>query len=257
MKIYVVNLARRPDRLAFMDGQLQALGLPYTRINAVDGLGEADIGYPPAPPRLSKPEYACYLSHVACWQAILDSGDQHALILEDDVVLAKSFAEILAHAPFFEHSGAVTRLECRIFRAKVSKFWRHRFKGRKLRRLTAFEGGTGAIVITRAYAAYLLENHAIPEVPVDDLVLDPISTRYRPHTIYQLDPAPATQRIFLPEASPAHSRQSDLQETRTPPPSKPRPRGVRQMVGHELRRRGRNLRGNLFHTSKVIRFDED
>ena len=240
-----------------MDSQLAALGLPYTRIEAVDGLDDRDIGFPEDHQRLSKGEFACYLSHVNCWDTFLASGEAHCLILEDDVTLAKSLPQILAHEPFFSHNGKVTRLECRIFRTKVSKFWRFRFLGRKLRRITAYDGGTGAIVMTRDYVQYLRANHAEPKIPLDDQVLDPAASSYRPKTVYQLDPAPAIQSIFL-EGKPARTYgRSDLRKTRVKPPAPPPPGNPLQVFTSELVQLGRNIINNLFHEFKVIPFQDD
>ena len=36
MRIFVINLARRPDRMAAMAAQLERLGLAYERFDAVD-----------------------------------------------------------------------------------------------------------------------------------------------------------------------------------------------------------------------------
>lgn len=257
MKIFLINLAQRSDRLAFMEDQLSALGLPFTRIEAVDGLGDAEIAYPANHSRLSKAEFACYLSHVKCWEAFLATDESHCLILEDDVVLAKSLPQILAHKAFFDHNGKLTRLECRIWRTRVSKTWRHRFNGRKLRRITAYDGGAGALVITRDYAAYLLAQHATPEIPVDDVLLDPTQTRYRPKTVYQLDPAPATQSIFLEDSEDTSHWRSDLQTTRVKPGKPREPRQPLAAFATEATQLGRNIRTNLLDISKVIPFRDD
>lgn len=85
MQTYLKNLDHRTDRLAFMKAQLGPMGLPYQRIAAINGMGADDIGYPANHPRLTKGEFACYLSHIKCWQALLNSDAEHCLILEDDV----------------------------------------------------------------------------------------------------------------------------------------------------------------------------
>ena len=37
MKIFVINLARRPERMAFMERQFASLGLSFERVEAIDG----------------------------------------------------------------------------------------------------------------------------------------------------------------------------------------------------------------------------
>lgn len=92
---WVINLDRAPDRLQRLAARLEALGLSWTRLSAVEGrlvpasqraaaLDEAAFGrlhgMTPAPGELG-----CYLSHVQAMQAFLASPHELALILEDDV----------------------------------------------------------------------------------------------------------------------------------------------------------------------------
>jgi len=257
VQIYLVNLASRPDRLAFMTDQLNALGLPFTRVDAINGLGADDIGYPADHPRLSKGEFACYLSHKKVWKLFLESGTERCLVLEDDVLLSNSLPEILAHEAFYEHKGAVTRLETRIYKSRLSIFTRHRFKKRKLGRLLAYDGGTAALVLTRKYVEYLLEHHSVPEVPVDDVTLNPVETAFRPHVVYQMDPGAAIQRHFLVTDDPEHNTESDLEEMRGVPLSKKEAIGFGQKIKLQLRRRARNFHHNTLTTVKLIPFRKD
>ena len=257
IEIFVINLARRPDRLGFMNRQLGDLGLSYTRVEAIDGFADEDFGYPAAHPRLSKGEYACYLSHVKAWKLFIASGAERCLVLEDDVVLSDSLPEILAHSAFFEHKGAVTRLESRIYSTRVSLFFRHRFRNRKLVRLHAYDGGAGALVLTRDYINFLLENHSIPQVPVDDVTLNPVENEFRPHIVYQLDPAAAIQRHFLNPDHPEFDDESDLDATRGKPIPLRRQKGIFQKFARHLRQRIRNFHHNTLTTVKVIPFNKD
>lgn len=250
MLTFLINLDQRPDRLAFMQAQLGPMGLAFQRMTAVDGLGAADIGYPTDHPCLSKGEFACYLSHVNCWQALLDSGAERCLILEDDVIFAPDVKACLDHEAFFEHDGCITRLECRPFRTEVSKNSRHRFNGTRLRQNMGFDFGAGAYVITKHYAAFMLNHHTIPERPVDIQILDPATTLYRPHIIYQLDPAPATQRQYLKPDSPQYNAESDLQAERRIPKKPAKPRGIAAF----FKARAKNAHRNIYHVTKVVPF---
>jgi GR25 family glycosyltransferase involved in LPS biosynthesis len=53
---------------------------------------------PPYPFALSDAEIATFLSHRACWQAIVDSGQAYGLIVEDDVALNDDFTASLQFA---------------------------------------------------------------------------------------------------------------------------------------------------------------
>jgi glycosyl transferase family 25 len=104
--LLVINLDRSPHRLAAMRIQFDALGLSFHRIAAADGLtltqSERDCHYDEALNRrhyhkpLAAGEIACYISHLRAWQWLLDSGYEHAVILEDDVMLGENFREALA-----------------------------------------------------------------------------------------------------------------------------------------------------------------
>ena len=254
MLTFLINLDQRPDRLAFMQAQLGPMGLDFQRISAIDGLGAAKIGYPPDHPRLTKGEFACYLSHIKCWEAFLASDAARCLILEDDVVFGPDFKTCLNHAAFFEHDGCITRLECRPFRTVLAKSSRHRFNGTRLRQQMEFDGGAGAYVIGRVYAAYLLTHYRTPNIPVDDQILNPDESSFRPHKIYQLDPAPATQRLFLEPGSPLFNPESDLSAGRQYPNKAPKHCGILQFIAAFLHSRAKNARRNVLYITKVVPF---
>jgi glycosyl transferase family 25 len=100
----VINLDRAPDRLARISARLAMLGLPFTRLVAVD----ARALTPQQAAQLDEPTYrrrhgmtpvpgelGCYLSHVAVMEAFLASPAQAALVLEDDVQLHDSLPAVL------------------------------------------------------------------------------------------------------------------------------------------------------------------
>ncbi len=94
MKVYLINLDRRPDRLAEMTERLNALGLEFERISAFDGKNNSVLGLVSwmkayiynrceLPPR---GQIGVYYSHRYAWQRILDANISQALILEDDAI---------------------------------------------------------------------------------------------------------------------------------------------------------------------------
>jgi glycosyl transferase family 25 len=94
VRAWVINLDRAPERMARLGARLDALGLPWTRLPAVDARAlspaqqaQLDVaayrrrhGMEPLPGELG-----CYLSHHAVMSRLLDSGAAAGLILEDDV----------------------------------------------------------------------------------------------------------------------------------------------------------------------------
>ncbi|MCP5037498.1 MAG: glycosyltransferase family 25 protein [Rhodobacteraceae bacterium] len=215
LDIYLINLSQRRDRMRLMHDQLKAQGLVYERIEAVNGLGDADIGYPKDHPRLSKGEFACYLSHVAVWKRLVDSGAPHCLVLEDDAVLSPSFHNITNQEAFFTHPQMVTRLETRlqgkttVFRKPILKL-----EGFSLYLANKCDVGSCAYVLKRTFAQHLLDNHATPRIPVDLLLNDSQQTRSDHNLVAQLVPAICTQRILLDDENPCTSARSDLEQTR-------------------------------------------
>ncbi len=107
--VLIINLDRSPHRLARIEAQLTALDLPFHRLAATDGhtLPETERArhYDVALNRRSyhKPlvagEIGCYISHLRAWQWLLDCGEEHAVILEDDVVLGDNFRAALDLLP--------------------------------------------------------------------------------------------------------------------------------------------------------------
>src|SRR4051812_7354290 len=103
MHSYLINLRRRPDRLAAMTAQGAALGIALDRIEACDAAASqpqaldrwfADGGPLGEIPRGDK---ACLLSHRAAWELFLAGPDAHAAFLEDDVVLSQATGAWLAN----------------------------------------------------------------------------------------------------------------------------------------------------------------
>ena len=104
LQTWVINLDRAPERLARIAAQLQALGLPYTRLPAVDAHAlkpEQSAALDVAAYRRKHGmtpvlgELGCYLSHVAAMRLFLATEASCALILEDDVLLRNSLPAVL------------------------------------------------------------------------------------------------------------------------------------------------------------------
>lgn len=100
----VINLDRAPDRMTRLAQRLQALGMFWERVSAVDGqaidwrnpshldLDEFHRRHGKSP--LSG-EVGCYLSHVKAIETFLASAAHYALILEDDIQLNDDLPVVL------------------------------------------------------------------------------------------------------------------------------------------------------------------
>ena len=116
MKVYVINLARRPERMRYMQEQLAKVGVAYERVDAVDGarLSRSECkslvrrfrwwcarGYMPR-----AGEIGCAMSHRSVWRKMKDAQDRAFCVLEDDVSVSERFAEILDKAESFAARSA-------------------------------------------------------------------------------------------------------------------------------------------------------
>lgn len=101
---WVINLDRSPERLARVSAQLGRLGLPWTRLAAIDARAltaeqRAALDVPSYERKHGKTpalgELGCYLSHVEAMRALLASPHPFGLVLEDDVILHDSLPAVL------------------------------------------------------------------------------------------------------------------------------------------------------------------
>lgn len=104
MKIFLINLDRSPDRLQFMENQLNKLNLPFERISAVDGRSLNMNRVDEFAIRSKVEEWkdlltpnmiACSLSHYHIYKKMVEENIEMALILEDDIELGKELPAVL------------------------------------------------------------------------------------------------------------------------------------------------------------------
>ena len=81
--VQVINLERRPDRLARMTAELKKAGLNFEVQVAVDGQLETH-----EPKFLSKGAVGCWKSHVNAMRRIVEAKAPFGLVLEDDAVFS-------------------------------------------------------------------------------------------------------------------------------------------------------------------------
>jgi len=217
MQVYLINLARRNDRLHRMSGQLGGLGLPFLRVEAVDARTAPDCEiiaqFDDAGPLgvIPRGDKCCTLSHMRAWQAFVQSGDSHGLVLEDDVALNADAAPILSQSDWIPRGVDLLKLERfgppnqRVLLDEQMEVSAHHSIGRLRSRHT----GAAAYILSRRSAKTLLERKEPWTLPVDHLLFNPnnspLADILRP---YQLTPAIAHQ-------SEALGGRSDIEEWRT------------------------------------------
>lgn len=99
MNIYVINMERSKDRWISISKQLDEIGVPYTRFEAIEGSKISNLSElfdikrfeHESYHKLSIGEAGCALSHIGIWQKIIDDNEAGALVIEDDAILTDSF----------------------------------------------------------------------------------------------------------------------------------------------------------------------
>ena len=87
MKMYVINLDERQDRLTSLDSEIKKFGFEAIRIPAINANELNESNYP----FVSREVAACFLSHIKALDTFIDSGDMYGLIVEDDFQVLKKF----------------------------------------------------------------------------------------------------------------------------------------------------------------------
>ena len=192
--VWLINLPRSEDRRLRMEAQLQALGLDYQLFVAIDGRSDWDkvskqIDMPTFEKNVGRAvmpgEVGCYLSHISVWRAFLDSEEDVALILEDDVILHDDFLVALQEA--VANTDRWDMLKLNRIRAKFPV----RQSTIGAYHLDAFIGtftGMGAYLVTKPCVMRLLADMLPIRRPIDHH-LDRVNLRYFRH--FAIQPFPS------------------------------------------------------------------
>lgn len=191
---YLINLPSSVGRRQAMETQLAALGLDYRLHVATNGRAEWDrlvetvdvkafrrnVGREVLPG-----EIGCYHSHLAVWQAFLDSGKEVALVMEDDVVFHPEFMAALQMVLSVPDEWDFLKLNN--IRAK-QPLCQRRLGGWRLNAYLGPATGLGAYLIRRDLAARLLPAMLPITRPIDH-ELDRVHVHDFRH--YGLEPFPS------------------------------------------------------------------
>lgn len=225
MRGFYINLARSPGRRAFMEEQSVRLGLDLARIEAVDGRAIPEAEYarlcpvPAEGKRIVPTELACFLSHVAAWRGLVESGAPYGAVFEDDVCLADDTGDFLAAEDWIPADADLVRLSSSAVRLRLRIEPAASRNGRGVRRLLASTVDTGGYVIGAAYARRLLTQADRFEAPVDRVLLNPAGGA----VLYQLDPSIAVQAKWADFAFLSREEARSQVQTGKPPRVRRRP----------------------------------
>ena len=220
--IYVINLDRRPDCMATMTAHLDSLDLSYERIRAVDANDLSGAEGVHKPPYMDLGARACLASHGEALKSFQETGQPVALILEDDVELARDLPQLLESVEWWADKTPLVKLDiAREGRAKLmGEVVGEAPGGRAMRPIIRWTAGAGCYLVARSISGEVLDAYEKADMPVDHILFDhrisELPRRFRP--------------VLLDPAAACHPRKedSDLTEWRRTAPRRARKRYIRR-----------------------------
>jgi glycosyl transferase, family 25 len=202
---YVINLDRRPDRMAFMQPQLDRLGLRWERVAAADARDVPDAAIARevrlTGHRISmgRGSMCCAITNFDIWRRILAEGHRAALILQDDTALAPDLARLTEDIGWLPPEIGVVQFERFGRRGSarlVGPALAEPVPGVTVHRLLSRTGGAGAYLITAEAAARALTDKPLLNMPIDHFLFSPnVSPLFRGLGVAVTLPGLAVQRM--------------------------------------------------------------
>jgi glycosyl transferase family 25 len=184
--VFVISLVDAADRRKRMTETLGKMGLGFSFLDAVDGrrFNVAEQPIYNGPQRrlffgrdLMGGEIGVLMSHRAALQRIVDDGLARALVLEDDVIFADGFTDVIQALVQHPDAWELVRF---LGDAKHARRKQRRILplggGHWLTRLPTSPGEAHAYLINRAGAAKLLRRLKRTSTPIDTLMGQPWKT---------------------------------------------------------------------------------
>lgn len=212
LPVFVINLARRPDRWRAISANLERIGLRATRIDAIDGY--ALTGDPAL--RLMGPGHVgCARSHYKAFSALLASRHSAALVLEDDAEIGAAVPAILQGLEWWPPGHGVVKLTSSTkagTRYCLGRPVGHTPCGRALRPILRKNLGAYGYLIDRGTAGRILETAPDIPVPIDHMLFNMVDSEIaRLARPLQMVPAAVRHRPFdLVGSDTADIRNRDL-----------------------------------------------
>jgi glycosyl transferase family 25 len=180
--VWVINLKKRPDRLKAIANRLDALGIEWTRLDAVDGANcdknELDISKQYGKiGEISDGARACSASHYKFWNELISSNAKYGIVLEDDVELSNDFKNLVYDFTWIPKNSNLIKLEKAapnkssklLLGPKLSTAVNNT---RQVRKMYSRHCGTAAYLISREGAEIAVNWQKPFSVPIDHLLFN-------------------------------------------------------------------------------------
>lgn len=199
----VINLDRSPERWHAISERLQQLNIEVKRVPAVDGSTlsneyinsiSAPIDHPlkvSCPGELTVGEIGCYLSHIKCWEELVQSNEKWALIIEDDIAISSRAQQYMLTENWIPAGADLVQLhgnkscDTRIRKERIPLTENGVELVRPIRPTPV---GTLAYIISREAATYAIEHSKLLACPVDEFLVSPYTEFPKRFNIWRLDP---------------------------------------------------------------------
>jgi glycosyl transferase, family 25 len=180
--VWVINLKKRPDRLKAISSRLDALGIKWAILEAVDGAdcdeNELNISKQYGKiGEISNGARACSASHHKFWKELISSNSKYGIILEDDVELSDDFKSIVHDLSWIPKNSNLIKLEKAapnkssklLLGPKLSTAVNNT---RQVRKMYSRHCGTAAYLISREGAEIAVNWQKPYSVPIDHLLFN-------------------------------------------------------------------------------------
>ena len=188
MKIYLINLDRRADRLHSMQTMFDAFGLSFVRVPAVDGMQFAKT-LPEWTYSLTPAEIGCFLSHKKCFELIAAGEDNYGVVLEDDAELSEDARLYLAAQSWIPKAADIIKFETCGARVRLSHIISNPESNIRLGRLLSSHLGAAGYIVSKNAAKLILPLLEHTKEPIDDFLFTPGRGILNSMVVYQTVPA--------------------------------------------------------------------
>ena len=206
LPVYLINLDRRPDRLAAMTAQLDAIGVRFQRVAAIDGAAAPPGRMHPRVPqeghviRVGRGLQALATTLIGLFERFLHTDAASGFVLEDDCSLSPDLARLVAGDDWVPEDTDL--VQCEQFGDPEQPILLGPALGaaptatpRRLHRMLSRRGGGACFWFSRRAACAFARGDWIVTAPSDHILfspnVSPIFDRLRPA---MLVPAIARQR---------------------------------------------------------------